>query len=219
MQETSLHAALKNRYTSNGDQQEVEIDGFLVDVVKGNQLIEIQTSHFHQIKPKLLALLETKTLTLVHPIAQEKWIVRLSKQGEMLSRRKSPRRGRPEHIFSELIRFPQLISHPNLTLELLMIQEEVIWRDDGQGSWRRKGWSIADRRLIQVLDSQSLHLPSDYIRYLPLELLNPFTSTELAQQVEIPRRLAQQMIYCFRAMVLIQQVGRRGRAFLYTYAF
>ena len=217
MGETSLHAALKNYYSHPGDQQEVWVDGYEIDVVQDGRLIEIQTRHFGALRPKLTTLLAHHSLCLVHPIAQEKWIQRISETGELQGRpRKSPRRGRPEHIFSELIRIPDLLAHPNLTLEVLLIQEEDTWRDDGQGSWRRKGWSLADRRLIQVLERIPLHTPADLLRYLPADLPCPFTSQRLAAQAGIPRRLAQQMLYCLRSLNLVEEAGFEKRFKLYN---
>lgn len=213
MQESSLHAALKNIYTQEGDLQEAWLGGYLVDVLHGEQVIEIQTGNFSAIKPKLLALLPDHPLLLVHPIAQEKWIVRQG--GERETRRRSPRRGRVEDIFYQLVRFPWLVEHPNLSLELAVVQVEEIWRNDGQGSWRRKGWSIADRRLLAVLERLSFTTPADFRRLLPEGLAEPFTTHELATAARINAGLGYKMVYCLRKMGLIEPGGKRGRTVLY----
>lgn len=219
MQESSLHAALKDLYTQPGCHQEVLVDGFLIDVVQGETLIEIQTRNFTAIRPKLAVLLERHPVRLVHPIAREKWIVRLpADSSDPLDRRKSPRRGRPEHLFVELVRIPHLVSHPNLTLEVLLTQEEEVRRDDGQGSWRRKGWSIADRRLLQVIERIELRTPEDFLRFLPPDLPQPFTSKDFAKAVGVPRYLAQKAAYCLRAMGLLEVAGKRSQSLLYLAA-
>ena len=43
LQERSLHAAIKQLYNIPGAKTEVKVDGFVIDVVKGDLLIEIQT--------------------------------------------------------------------------------------------------------------------------------------------------------------------------------
>lgn len=218
MQETSLHAALKDYYT-RGDQdaQEVSVDGYLVDVVSGELLIEIQTGNFSALKEKLPVLLANHPLLLVHPIAQEKWIVRLPEKGQApLKRRKSPRRGRVEHVFLELVRIPNLIKHPNFSLEVLLTREEELQREDGKGSWRRKGRSIADRRLLEVVQRIRFDSPEDFQPFLPTSLPHMFTSRELGQALGVPRYLAQKAIYCLRTMGLIQREGKRRRSYLYT---
>ncbi len=216
--ETSLHAALKNWYTLAGGRQEVNIDGYWIDVVDGELLIEIQTRHFSALKSKLAVLLEQHPVRLVHPIAREKWIVTLAGTNETteLTRRKSPRRGRLEDIFKELVGLPDLLAHPNFSLEVLLVKEEEVRRADGRGSWRRKGVSIVDRRLVAVVHQQLFTRPDDLRSLLPADLPQPFTNQDLARRLGIPDRLAGRMTYCLRKLNIIEQTGKRGRAGLHA---
>lgn len=217
MQESSLHAALKNLYTREGDRQEVAVDGYFIDVVSGDVLIEIQTGNFTHLRPKLVNLLDRHPVLVIYPIAVEKWIVRLPAQGDTpIDRRKSPRRGRMEYVFRELVRIPEMIAHPNFALEVLLTREEEFRRDDGRGSWRRKGWSIADRRLLDVVDRMRLRAPRDFQVFLPETLDQPFTARQLGRSLSLPGYLAGKAAYCLRQMGLIEQTGKRGRAYLYN---
>ena len=76
LKETSLHAALKDWAGKPGDRFEFPIDGYLIDIVRDDLLIEIQTRNFSMIKAKLERLLENHKVHLIHPIAQEKWIIK-----------------------------------------------------------------------------------------------------------------------------------------------
>jgi hypothetical protein len=216
LQENSLHAALKVWYTQPGDQLETVVDGFVIDLVRGNLLVEVQTANFSAIKRKLMRLIETHPVRLVYPIPYEKWILRMAADGVTpLGRRKSPKRGQVEDIFHELVRFPQLIQHINFTLEVLLIREEVIWLEDGRGSWRRKGRSIADRRLLEIVSRNLFTGPDDFLRLIPSNLPQVFTVRELARDSGQPRYLARKMAYCLREMGVIELSGKRGRAFAY----
>ena len=53
MVEMTLHASVKEWYASPGDQIEVEIDGYVIDIVRGDTLIEIQTRNFSALKDKI----------------------------------------------------------------------------------------------------------------------------------------------------------------------
>jgi hypothetical protein len=215
--ETSLHAALKAWYARPGDLLEVPVDGFVVDVVRGPLLIEIQTGNFASIKGKLTTLTGCHPVRVVHPIAYEKWIVRMTADGqERLGRRKSPKRGRMVELFDELVRFPHLVQQPGFSIEVLMTQEEEIRWNDGRGSWRRRGWSIHDRRLLDVLDRTLLSSPAEYAELLPPSLPLPFTSRDLGRALGVRRRLAQRMTYCLRKMGALEVVGKRGNALLYS---
>ena len=215
--ERSLHSALKEWYALPGDQLEEEVDGFHIDIVRGSLLIEIQTTNFSSIKSKLNKLAEKHPVRLVLPIAQEKCIVRLAADGiTRLGRRKSPKRGHLLLLFEEMVSIPSLIKKENFSLEVLLIQEEEVRRDDGQGSWRRKGWSVADHRLLRVVSRHVFKRPSDFLTLIPQDLSGPFSTRELADGIEQPRWLAQKMAYCLRHMGAIEVVGKKGNSLLYS---
>ncbi len=216
MGEKSLHAALKRWYTQPGDLVEAPVDGFIIDIVRGELLIEIQTRHFGAMKRKLETLTRTHPVRLVYPIAREKWIVRLDADGEtQLSRRKSPKHGRLEHLFDELVALPDLLARPNLEIEVLFVQAEQVLCNDGQGSWRRKRWSIRDHRLLAVVDWVRLTSPDDLAPLIADTLPRPFTNRELAGALKLSHRLASKMTFCLRKMGVISLVGKKGRALLY----
>ncbi len=106
-------------------------------------------------------------MCILYPIAEEKWILRQDNLGQELSRRKSPKRGSLCDLGAELVYITPWLGHPNLSVEAVFIREESVWRDDGNGSWRRKGWSQADRRLLEVLHTQRLHGAADYCAFTP----------------------------------------------------
>jgi hypothetical protein len=217
LNESPLHAALKARYARPGDRIEVSVDGFVVDIVRGDLLVEVQTRNFAAIKRKLAALTARYPVRLVHPIAREKWIVRLAEDGRtQLSRRKSPKRGGLEHVFEELVHIPRLLSNPNFSLAVLLIQEEEVRRYDGRRGWRRHGWVTHERRLLQVVDQHLFETPADVCTLVPPTLPEPFTTSNLAAAISKPRWLARKMAYCLREMGALAPVGKQGNAILYT---
>jgi hypothetical protein len=216
LQENSLHASLKSWYAQPGDQLEIVVDGYVIDLVRGDLLVEIQTANFSAIKRKLGKLLDNHPVRLVYPISTEKWILRIAGDGiAILGRRKSPKRGQLIDLFQELVRIPKLVQHPNFTLEVIFIREEVVWREDGRGSWRRKGRSIADRRLMEVRSRMLFTTPDDFRRLVPGDLPSVFTVRDLAKASAQPRYKAGKMAYCLREMGIIELVGKRGRALAY----
>jgi hypothetical protein len=156
LNEKPLHASLKQWYARPGDQFEVPVDGFVIDLVRDDLLIEIQTRNFFSIKSKLTKLTRSHQVRLIYPIVQEIWIVRSSADGRGSMRRKSPKRGRIEDLFWELVSIPQLLSNPNFSLEVLMIRQEEVRRYEKKRRWRRKGWVVEGRELLDVLDQRCL---------------------------------------------------------------
>ena len=215
MSETTLHQQLKAIYAAQGGQTEANLEGYLIDVQTPDLLIEIQTRNFGSLRPKLEALLPNYKLRIIYPIPQEKWLVKQSLEGEIVERRRSPRRGRWEDIFQQMIYLPTILQHPNFSLEVLLVRVEELRRDDGRGSWRRGGWSIGDRRILSILESRLFSEPADFLTLLPDALSEPFSTRELAKASRIPARLAYKMVYTLRQLGQLVQEGLRGRTRLY----
>lgn len=185
----------------------------------GQILIEIQTRSFSSLKRKLYTLTEphhAHHVRLVYPIPAERWLVDLDADGNMVKRRKSPKRGRVEDAFNELLRVPDLICRPNFSFEVLLIRDEEHRIDDGKGSWRRKRRSIHDRRLLEVVESRVFETPSDFYALLPPGLYSPFTVMDVVKLSKLSRPLAGKMVYCLWKMGALARVGNRRRAILYA---
>ncbi len=215
LNEKHLHAQLKAWYAQPGDLHEVPLDGYFIDVLRGDQLIEIQTKNFSSIKRKMTALADTHQVRLVHPIPRERWIVKVDGNGSpAAARRKSPKRGGVIDIFSELVSFPALMKKVNFSLEVLLIQEEQI-RKFGKTRRRRDRWIVQERRLLDVLESYSFERPEDFLSMLPAELPEYFTTRDLAAAIGRPTRFARKVVYCLKHMEVITQCGKDGRSMLY----
>lgn len=217
--ERSLHNAIKAWYARPGDEFEVKRHGFIIDICRGDLLIEIQTRNFSALRRKLRTLVQQHRTRLVYPLALEKWITRTDASGmHTLGKRKSPRRGDIADLFRELVAIPDLIDEPNFELEVLLIHEEEIRRDDGRGSWWRRGYSRWDRKLIEVVESLTFKQRYDFLRFLPAGLAQPFSNKMLAQALGRPVHDIQRMTYCLRKMNVIVPVGKNGNAVLFEVA-
>ena len=154
-------------------------------------MIEIQTRNFSSIKSKLTKLVHCHRVRSVYPIVQEKWIVRsATRHGREAIRRKSPKKGRMEDLFWELVSIPQLILNPNFSLEVLMIRGEEVRRYNEAKRRVRKRWLLEGRRLLDVLDQRSFGHSADWLRFLP-DGLESFTTIDLASRMNTRRELAQ----------------------------
>ena len=220
--EGSLHAVLKLQYAGDDGELEVRVDGYIVDVVRDGLLIEVQTASFSSMKRKLSALLESHRVLLVHPVPQRTWIVKAPKPDEPVgtadskpSRRISPKRGSVLTLFDELVSFPTLMAHPDFSIDVVLTLEDQLRHYDHRRAWRRKGWVIDDRVLLEVVETRRFSKPADFIPLLPDDLPPQFTTADLASLLRLSRRLAQRMVYCLRELDLIHEVSRCRRGVLY----
>jgi hypothetical protein len=200
LNESSLHAALKARYAQPGDRFEVPLGGFVVDICRSNQLIEIQTSSFAAMANKLDQLLDDYRLLLVHPIAIETYLARPGRKP-----RKSPRRGSIYELFVELVSIPTLVDHPNLSIEVVLAS---VTRHQKPRSRGRRRYRNLDCELREVLGIHRFSGSAELGRLLPAGLPREFTTADIANGASVSRDLAQRVAYCLRALNRIAEVGR-----------
>lgn len=217
--ETSLHRQLKERYASDAAQIEQRVGRYRIDVVDGNQLVEIQLGSLSAIRDKIAALVKEHRVLLVKPIIAEKQLIkRKRKGGRVASRRRSPKRGRLLDLFDELVHFTRVFPHRRLTLEVPLVTIEE-WRYPGHGRrrWRRDSdFVIEDQRLVDVVGVHRYRRAADLRQFLPQGLPQTFDTSHLAERLGVERWIAQRIAYCLRKTGAIHVAGRRRGAWLYT---
>lgn len=216
LREKPLHASLKQWCARDGDRFEVSVDGYVVDVVRGDLLIEVQTRGFSSMKRKLRDLLAAgHSIRVIYPIPVQKTIVRLDEEGAVLSRRRSPKHGSLRDVFAELVSFPDLMAHQAFEIQVVLTVEDEYRHHDPQKAWRRRGWVVSERRLISVEETTSIRGPEDLVGLLPDGLPDLFTTGDIAAAAPCPLRVAQQMAYCLRHSGALEVVGKRGNSIEY----
>ena len=211
--EGSLHAALKAIYARPGDRVEESVDGYVVDVVRDDELVEVQTASFASAARKLRRLTLDRRLVLVYPIATERWLVHVDADGVVGARRRSPRRGSAFDLFDELVAFPELVAESNFRIELVLVREEEVRGPVPAGARYRypRTWWRLDRRLLEIVETIRVDTPADLIGLLPASLPESFTSADLAGGSAHSKRLATRAVYCLHRAGAARCTGRRGR--------
>jgi len=216
--ETSLHRELKSRYAIGTAQTEVRVGSYRIDVVTDRELVEIQHGSLSSIRDKVRRLLDDHRVLIVKPIVVRKTLIKQgTKDGEVCSRRMSPKRGTFLDVFDELVHFTRVFPHPRLSLEVVLVEIEE-WRYPGHGRrrrWRRNDHVVADQILTSVGESRRVRTAADLELLLPGRLPAKFHTGELAASLSISRPIAQRVAYCLREMGAIKQVGKQGNAIVY----
>ena len=216
LNERSLHRALKARYAAAGGVTEQTVDGFVADVVAGGRIVEVHTGSFRPLKRKLPRLLARHPVTLVHPVARDRYIVKVAADPDAPpTRRRSPKHGSVFQVFPALASIPALLAHPNLTLEIVMTVEEEVRVMNGRGTWRRGGWAVLDRRLVDVVETHAIASMVDLFAPLDADLPRCFTTRDIAAAMRSSRRLGQLAAFCFREGGVAEVCGKAGNALVY----
>lgn len=211
LNEGSLHAALKEHYSEPGDEFEVAMGRFVIDIVRPGLLIEVQTRSFASMGNKLDRLLPDNEILLVHPIA-----TRTDLERPGCPRRKSPKNGSIYSIFEELVSIPTLIDNPNLTLDVVLAQVAKVQEPDPKARRGRGGYRTVDRRLVEIESIRRFSTAQDLFALVPDDLPEVFTTADIAQAGGFGRDVAQRMAYCFKALGLFTQQGRTKAGINYT---
>lgn len=215
LSEKMLHAVVKNYMEPDERYQEVPVEGYVADVFRENEVIEIQTAHFHLLRRKLDRYLPHYKVTIVYPIPATKWINWVDPEtGEVMNRRKSPKQGSPYQAFRELYRIKQYLAHPNLRMLFLFIDVEETRILNGWSNDRKKGAHRCDRIPVQLVDEMYFERVEDYRMLIPPEL-SSFTTKEYAKAAKIPLPHAQTGLKIFFDLALVERVGKKGNAYIY----
>lgn len=219
--ETSLHRQLKEAYATGGAMVEVPLGSYRIDVVMNDELVEIQHGSLSAIRNKVRNLLDQHRVRVVKPLVIRKQLIQLdARHGRVVGRRLSPKTGTELELFHELVYFTKVFPHPNLTLDVPLVDIEE-WRYPGHGRrrrWRRKGdFQIEDQKLVQVRKLLQFRTAVDLLQFFPPTLPDPFHTGHLAETLGIQRWVAQRIAYCLRHTNAAQEAGKKGNTRLYRF--
>ncbi len=212
--ETTLHRQLKTLYGLDDADREVLVDDYRIDAVRQGVLIEVQAASLSAIRRKVADLLERHRVLVVKPVAVRTLITRRpSLLGKILGSRRSPTVHHPCEFFLDFVHFAKLFPHPNLTVELLLIEQEEVRI---ARRWRRgRNYRVADRLLQRIVERRELRTAHDLRQFLPNGLPASFTTADLARQAQIPRWLAQKIAYSLRWAGTISTAGKLRNSVVY----
>lgn len=216
LSEKTVHAVLKNFYAPDKSMQEIRVGSYVADIYTGEEIIEIQTRSFNALRDKLSSFLPICPVTVVYPIPRQKWLIWIDEEtGECSPRRKSPARGTPFHAFAELYKIKPFLKDANLRFRFVLLDIEEYRLLNGWSADRKKGSGRYDRIPLELAEEVVIERVEDYMRFVPAELEEAFTSSEFAKAARIRRELAQTTLNILLEVGMVRRVGKKGRSYLY----
>ena len=214
--EKTLHAVLKQYYEPDKANHEIRIGSFVADIVTDSGIIEIQTRAFDKLRNKLAKFLEISHVTVVYPIPKTKWLLWIDERtGETTKKRKSPRQGRIFDIIPELYKIKPLINHVNLRLCIVFIDMEEYRYLNGWSKDKKKGSTRCDRVPIDMVDEVYINNTADYIKFIPGELSDGFTSKDYKNATDTNLQTAQTALNILNHIGIVRRVGKQGNLYIY----
>lgn len=215
LQEKTLHKALKDLYGEE-QNQEIKIGPYYVDVLNGNDIIEIQTKQFNRLREKLTYLISLNqyNINIVFPVFNSKIIYWINEEtGEISKGNKSPKKLKIPQVFYELYKIKSLLKKITVTLVILDIDE---YRNlNGYSANKKRGSSCYERIPKQMISIIELKNNNDYLHLLP-NLEEPFTSQSLAKATSVSTRYSNLMLNVLVYLGCINIIGKEGKKYLYS---
>lgn len=178
--ESKLHLTLKKLYAMeyNGIC-EVKLDDteWICDIIDENgDAIEIQTSNLSALTEKVEYLLETgRKVKIVHPVFEEKYIEMVDLQGELLYRKKSPKKATVYDSLRGMTKICTFFLNKDCTLEVLSVRITEVRRETETPSQNTaksrhhlKSWVIQEKRLEEIKEKKVFR-KEEFIKLLCLE--------------------------------------------------
>ena len=214
--EKSVHKILKLTLEPNTSMHEVKFLGSIADIKNGEGIFEIQTKNHHTLIPKLKKFLPNSKVTIVIPLIKEKFVRWINVEtGEISEKKRSPKHDDVYTALNLIFSLSELISDKNLKVKLVFFEADEYKRLDGWDKTRKRGASKADKIPTKILEVIDLDSVESYRRYIPEELANEFLAKDFQKAIKRPARFTYYVIRFFVGIGLIEQVGKRGNAFVY----
>lgn len=217
LQEKTVHAVLKNFYEPDPLYQEIQVENFVADILRDDEIIEIQTRGFNKLRRKLDIFLQYYPVTVVYPIIHTKWLFWIDEEtGEISKKRKSPKRGTLYDAIPELYKIKPYLPNPNLHLCLVLIDAEEYRLLNGWSHDRKKGSTRYDRIPTDIVDEYYIGNLTDYQCFIPQDLNQDFTSGDFAKAAGIPLGYAQTTLTILHHIGIVERTGKKGRSYTYV---
>lgn len=213
--EKTVHSFLKSYYACNPDFEEVMAEGYICDVLKDDHVIEIQSKYFYRLRDKLNVLLQNYKVMVVFPVSYRKTLEWISPDtGEIVSRKKSPKKGDIYNFLPEAYGIRELLSHPNLSFCITLIEITESKLLDGYGKDKKKRSTKYDRRPEAYYKEYFIDDIRDYMMFVPLSL-DSFDRQEYAKAVKLNLQDAGTALTLLSYLGIIEKVGTRNRKNIY----
>ena len=217
LSEKSLHAIIRNYLEPDKQKQEIKIGKNYADIYNEEGIIEIQTKQFNKLRNKLTEFLKNYKVTVVYPIAFNKWLYWVNDETAEVSKgRKSPKTGTVYDAFFELYKIKKFLNNDNLKLKIILLDVEEYRYLNGWSKDKKKGSHCMDRIPKRVEKEINICTIDDYKKLIPKGLSNEFTSKDFAKQANIKIEKAQLTLNILYEVQAVKRIGKKGRSYLYT---
>lgn len=215
MAEKRLHQVLKRYYEPDETRHEQKVGRHIADILRGEEIVEIQTAGFHPLKAKIASYLADTDyrVTIVHPILERKWVTWVDPAtGNMSKRNRSPKKGSLLGELDELIYLADHLPSDRLRFVFPHLEVSDFRLLDGWSRDRKRGSTRYERIPLALLSEDVLETPVDFAALIPAELPDLFTARDFARAAHIASRPSYAVIKVMCAVGALTPDEKVGRS-------
>ena len=216
--EKRLHKILKRFLEENEENHEVKVGTYFADILSGNMITEIQTGSFRPLREKITYYLENTPydITVVRPLPYVKTVCTVEREsGELLSRKKSPRRTRPRDVLRDWYYLAEFLSNPRFTLRFLLLEEDEYRMTKKKTRRWGKESELYERIPTALLDEELYEYQSDYLKFLPEDMTAEFSAAEYVKRAKLHGYAIYSALKLLEAVGLVEKGEKKGRSYVY----
>ena len=218
--EKRLHRIFKRMVTDNAECYEVRQGRYISDVVCPGGITEIQTASFRPLEKKIKYYLENTVMdvTVICPVIAQKQIIRADKDtGEVLSSKRSPKKGSSIEALCELYHLRESFPSPRLTVLLPHIAAEE-YRFSERVRYRKAEAYDNDLRPTELLGYTVLQSAEDCLALIPDVLKQKeFSALELTAATGIRNTRKRYYLLSFLEALGYIEKQKSGRRVTYSF--
>ncbi len=214
--EKPVHRTLKYFVEPDRAHHEVKHQGFVVDVMNGDGIFEVQTRAFDRLAPKLEKLLPEQPVTVIYPIIKEKRLIWIDPEnGGAEPPRKVSKKGKLSDFLPELSKIRAFIGNENLTFRIYVLTADEYRLLDGYGAEKKKRATKFTVIPTDILEIKEFKAVKDLRGLLPENLPDIFSARQFYSAIGMRGRRAYFALAFCMEMGFIKRVGKSGKAYLY----
>ena len=212
--EHSLHRVIKYMIDPTSIYHEKKISSKIVDICIDNKIYEIQTKAFHNLRSKLDVLLDNYEVTIIYPCIINKKIIKFNENAEVISSKKSPKKGKPIDALFEFYKIKQYLDHPNLKFKIFCFNVDEYQQTIKPTYKNRRGKIRIDQVPNELLDVIEINNINDYLKIVPT-LNNKFTYKDFLKESKINKKHASYIFSVIKYLGIYIQVDKNKKEYIY----
>lgn len=215
--EKKLHIIMKHYFEPDNDYHEVPYQRYIADVKRDDRITEIQTTGFSRMNGKLAAFLPDCKVNLVYPVPYHKMVAWIDPEtGDISKKRRSPKKKGIYDVLFEMVRIPDFICDPNLTVTAVLLEMDEYRMLNGWSRDRKRGsvrYEMIPTDICEILEFKT---DADYAEAIPESCTEDFTAAEFAKAARISTGRVYGVMKVLEIRGLIQRTGKKGRSNLFS---